>query len=64
MSGEIISICGKSGIGKTTILRIIAGLLKPSSGTALIEGLESEIPKDIWICYSGLFPIFTALVKS
>jgi len=32
-SGEIIAIAGPSGIGKTTILRTVAGLVKPLAGT-------------------------------
>ena len=32
-SGEIIAIAGPSGIGKTTILRTVAGLVKPLGGT-------------------------------
>ena len=31
--GEIISIIGESGIGKTTLLKNIANLVKPISGT-------------------------------
>ena len=31
--GEIIAIAGPSGIGKTTILRTVAGLVKPLAGT-------------------------------
>ena len=41
-SGEFISIVGPSGCGKTTILSILSGLLKSSSGTVLVNG---EIPK-------------------
>ena len=37
-NGEIISIVGKSGAGKTTILRCITGLEKPDSGNILIDG--------------------------
>lgn len=36
--GEIVSIIGQSGCGKTTLLRIIAGLMKPDSGTVAING--------------------------
>ena len=36
--GEIISLLGPSGIGKTTILRTIAGLQKLSSGKILLKG--------------------------
>ena len=41
-SGEFISIVGPSGCGKTTILSILSGLLKASSGNVLVNG---EIPK-------------------
>ena len=38
--GEKVAIMGPSGTGKTTILRLICGLLSPSSGKVLINGKE------------------------
>ncbi|MDP7062071.1 MAG: ATP-binding cassette domain-containing protein, partial [Planctomycetota bacterium] len=37
-AGERMSIQGPSGTGKTTLLRIIAGLEQPDSGTITIGG--------------------------
>lgn len=36
--GEIIGIVGKSGAGKTSLLKIIAGFLEPTSGIVFFEG--------------------------
>ncbi|MFV0635031.1 thiol reductant ABC exporter subunit CydC [Demequina sp.] len=36
--GEVLAIVGPSGIGKTTLLAALAGILEPHSGRALIDG--------------------------
>ncbi|MDH6365431.1 branched-chain amino acid transport system ATP-binding protein [Enterococcus sp. PF1-24] len=38
--GEIVSLIGANGAGKTTILRTISGLVRPSNGTITFEGNE------------------------
>ena len=36
--GKLVAIMGNSGCGKTTLLRLIGGQLKPSSGELLVDG--------------------------
>jgi len=38
--GRVVSIMGISGSGKTTMLRLIGGQLKPTSGTLTVDGQE------------------------
>src|SRR5882724_11776959 len=39
-SGEVFGLLGPNGAGKTTTLRLLATLLKPSSGTAHLNGFD------------------------
>ena len=38
--GEFISLVGTSGCGKSTILRLIAGLIPPTMGTLMVNGAD------------------------
>jgi phospholipid/cholesterol/gamma-HCH transport system ATP-binding protein len=45
--GKIVAIMGLSGCGKTTILRMIAGVLKPKTGTVKVAGRAiNELDRD------------------
>jgi peptide/nickel transport system ATP-binding protein len=39
-AGEVVGICGPSGQGKTTLLRALAGLHRPESGTVLLGDVD------------------------
>ena len=60
--GEFVCILGPSGCGKSTLLNIIAGFLKPSSGTVRIddETVDGPDPRRIFVFQErGVFPWLT-----
>lgn len=63
--GELFSLLGSSGCGKTTLLRMVAGLETPSSGTIYIDGIDMtnvppyERPVNMMFQSYALFPHMT-----
>jgi len=43
--GEFIAIIGNNGSGKSTFLKLIVGLIKPTKGRILVEGVDTRIAK-------------------
>ncbi|MES1257798.1 MAG: ABC transporter ATP-binding protein, partial [Acidobacteriota bacterium] len=43
-SGEFVSVCGQTGCGKSTMLRLILGAERPAAGRVLIDGRELARP--------------------
>ena len=52
--GKITGIVGRNGSGKTVLMKIICGLLKPTTGTVVVNG--QRIGKDVdFPGYIGFF---------
>ena len=56
-AGEITCLTGDSGTGKTTVADLFVGLVQPSSGRVLIDGVPlEEIDLDAWRACIGYVP--------
>ncbi|NVM02060.1 MAG: ATP-binding cassette domain-containing protein [Candidatus Helarchaeota archaeon] len=58
-NNEIFGLLGPNGAGKTTILLILVTVLRPTSGTAIINGFDvlshpNEVRKQIGICFQDV----------
>ncbi len=54
--GQVVSFVGPSGAGKTTIIDIILGVLKPDSGTVKIQGNDPLTSIQLWPGAIGYVP--------
>ena len=54
--GETIGIAGASGEGKSTLLDLICGLLKPTSGQILVDEIDINSKKNNWKSKIGYVP--------
>jgi len=64
--GEILAIVGASGCGKTTLLRLICGLMPPTEGVVLLDGEPVDgPPREVAIVFQdysrSLFPWLTVV---
>lgn len=53
--GEIVALVGTSGEGKTTLLRLILGLIEPDTGKAILKAqdkTEQKLNADTRVCFS------------
>jgi energy-coupling factor transporter ATPase len=48
-AGETVAIIGQNGSGKSTLAKLLAAILKPTSGTVKVEGLDTTSGgEDLW----------------
>jgi len=64
--GEIVGLLGENGAGKTTTLRMIATMLNPTEGTAIINGYDivkdaSKVRGQIGILFGGEVGLYDRL---
>jgi heme exporter protein A len=52
-SGEVLAVTGANGSGKTSLLRLIAGLLFPAGGAIALDGGEAELTLPEQVHYLG-----------
>ncbi|WP_186576765.1 ABC transporter ATP-binding protein [Aquibacillus kalidii] len=56
--GKCVALLGPNGAGKTTTLRMLSGLLKPSSGAVSFEGMKENGDVRQHIGYLPQYPVF------
>lgn len=53
-AGEVVTLLGRNGMGKTTTIKSIMGLLKPRAGKIIVEGVDLTGSPPYRIAQAGL----------
>lgn len=61
--GETIGITGDSGLGKSTLIEIMCGFLKPNRGRITLDGFDLETILDQWRSMIGYVPQETFILN-
>lgn len=62
-AGKIIGLLGPNGCGKSTLIKLIAGLLQPNSGEILVDGIPVSNKTCALISYLPERPYFSPRMK-
>ena len=54
--GAIYGFIGSNGSGKSTAIRMICGILPPTSGTAFVLGCDRRCIRSVCVCRSAICP--------
>jgi len=54
--GQVLALCGGNGAGKSTILRMIAGILHPTHGTIDVNGVKWKENRNLYSEQIGYMP--------
>jgi ABC-type taurine transport system ATPase subunit len=63
-AGEFLAVVGPTGCGKTTLLKILAGVTAPSAGSAFVDDVQIEGPsidRSVVFQNFALFPWLSVL---
>jgi len=60
-SGEFVLLVGNNGVGKSTLLRIISSLMKPTKGKIFFKGKNQSEIFMLWLQKMGYFSVETQL---
>ena len=52
-AGEAVALTGANGAGKTSLLRAIAGFLRPDAGSIVFTGTEADEARRRWLHWLG-----------
>lgn len=56
--GEILAVIGPNGAGKTTLVNVLSGLLRPDSGSIVIDGVEVAGRSSVEMVRAGVVRTF------
>src|SRR5689334_24285813 len=56
--GQVVGLLGPSGVGKTTLFRILAGLDEPDSGQVLVDEAQKPVERGMVGVVAQNYPLF------
>jgi ABC-type sugar transport system ATPase subunit len=61
-AGHVVALLGENGSGKSTLVKILSGVLRPDSGTVLVEGAAAKLKTPQTALRAGIVTVFQEIL--